>query len=129
MSISEDLNKSSEEGGTNINLFDDSSYEKEKKGSQRGSLKSFQNSEISQNNNISSSSEDLKENLSNNSIIKRNENKFDSGYYFGYQKETFDNHNEEKIIFNNKVDVLYYIMKESTINLIINYQGENKINS
>lgn len=84
-------NESSEKGDTNINLFDDSFYQKEKEGSQRESLTSYQNSEISkdkhemseenQNNNISSGSEDL---LSNDSL------------------------NDEKKIMN--VHIIYYII-------------------
>ena len=84
-------NESSEKGDTNINLFDDSFYQKEKEGSQRESLTSYQNSEISkdkhemseenQNNNISSGSEDLIDN---------------------------DSLNDEKKIMN--VHIIYYII-------------------
>jgi len=131
MSISEDLNKSSEEGGTNINLFDDSSYEKEKKGSQRGSLKSFQNSEISQNNNISSSSEDLSEDpINRKSVIEaknEQENKIVSPYPIEYKLKLDIIDNKEKKIFYKRINEVYSILEESTIILIINYHKENII--
>ena len=107
-------NESSEKGDTNINLFDDSFYQKEKEGSQKGSLKSYQNSKISknkhdmseenQNNNISSGSEDL---INTDTVNEEKKNQEDPSY----------------ILYGDN----YNILEEITFILIINNNKENKI--
>ena len=105
-------NESSEKGDINFSFFASPSFLKGKEGSQRGDLKSEQNSKISQNklemseknqnslnSNIISANEDLNEYLFNKGN-KDHENKFDSVYLFGYQKQSFDNNNEKIITFN-----------------------------
>ena len=105
-------NESSEKGDINFSFFASPSFLKGKEGPQRGDLKSEQNSKISQNklemseknqnslnSNIISANEDLNEYLIDKGN-KDHENKFDSVYLFGYQKQSFDNNNEKIITLN-----------------------------
>ena len=117
-------NESSEKRDTNINPFDSSSYQNGKEGSKKGSLKSYQNSEISQdiheiseenqNNNISSGSEGL---IDNDSFIEEKENNED--FYYLLYNNSLDN--------KENIDYIPDILEESIIPLIINNNKENKI--
>jgi len=121
-------NESPKKGDTNINYFDNSSYLEEKEGSQKGSLKSYQNSEISknkhemseenQNNNISSGSEDLnKSPLSDDSF--NDEKKNNECSYYSLYNNSLD--------YKENIDYIPDILEESIIPLIINNNKENKI--